>query len=297
MPPKNAAPIHKSPTRAPDVRFFQSDRHRKIAQYISLSGDVWDSIGHGTHTSGSIAGKPVDGSARNAAKYQGVAPDARLAFFDLGRASSDVVMIPYSLDGSYFPYAYQAVRYDCLVARFLLWRISVCLSLWSHFGWPLLVAYPWSVADFAHLISCLYHFDPLFNVDRHVVPCPSFPSWCRPGGQGTQQQLGCQHAGVRLLSSRRRPLCLEQQGTVAISVVAVSVVAASVVAASVVTVFHLAHLAGLSARLCSWQLWGPGQTVRGRHRGHHCHCTGHLQKLHICGGNSHLPGRGPAHPL
>lgn len=97
------------------MRYFQSDRHRKIAQYVSLSGDTWDSIGHGTHTSGSIAGKPVDGSNRNAAKYQGVAPDARLAFFDLGRANTDVVMIPFSLDASYFPYAYQVVRGNDLV--------------------------------------------------------------------------------------------------------------------------------------------------------------------------------------
>lgn len=108
-----------------DVRFFQSERHRKIAQYVSLSGDTWDSIGHGTHTSGSIAGKPVDGSQAGAAKYQGVAPDARLAFFDLGRANSDVVMIPYSLDASYFPYAYLAVC-EWLLVLFLLATWCCC---------------------------------------------------------------------------------------------------------------------------------------------------------------------------
>lgn len=131
------------------MRYFQSDRHRKIAQYVSLSGDVWDSIGHGTHTSGSIAGKPVDGSPGNAAKYQGMAPDARLAFFDLGRANSDAVMIPYALDASYFPYAYQAVGVV-----------------------PLTMA--------------------LTNVPAHHA-----------GLEGAQQQLGCRHAGVRLLHCRR----------------------------------------------------------------------------------------------
>ncbi len=110
--------IHASPhitptpptTQTTAVRFFQSDRHRKIAQYVSITGDVTDTVGHGTHTAGSIAGKPTTGSPAGTNVYQGMAPDAKLAVFDLGGAKPESVSIPYSLDRTFFPFAYQVVR-------------------------------------------------------------------------------------------------------------------------------------------------------------------------------------------
>lgn len=38
------------------LQAFSSSRHRKVALYVALRGDMTDADGHGTHTSGTLAG-------------------------------------------------------------------------------------------------------------------------------------------------------------------------------------------------------------------------------------------------
>ena len=46
-------------------------------------GDSSDKSGHGTHVSGSVAGLATDSSSGHS-QYTGTAPEAKIAFFDLG---------------------------------------------------------------------------------------------------------------------------------------------------------------------------------------------------------------------
>ena len=73
---------------------------RKVVQYVSFadSGDVV--AGHGTHTSGTLAGFSED----NSGIHYGVAPEAKLAFYDVGSGNSDYLSIP-PLDTYVFPAA------------------------------------------------------------------------------------------------------------------------------------------------------------------------------------------------
>merc|ERR1712157_10804 len=60
---------------------------RKIVQYISEYGDDIDIDGHGTHVSGTIAGKrTVNGKGL----ADGVAYEAKIAFFDTQRGEEHV---------------------------------------------------------------------------------------------------------------------------------------------------------------------------------------------------------------
>lgn len=62
----------------------EDKRHRKIVQYVQFFGTDHTTDthnhGHGTHTAGSVAGKFLTG----ASAYNGMAPDAKLAVFDMG---------------------------------------------------------------------------------------------------------------------------------------------------------------------------------------------------------------------
>lgn len=62
------------------VRTFASTEHRKIRLYRALS-DFSDANGHGTHTSGTLAGMPYGATLDDVANVNvGMAPDAKLAF-------------------------------------------------------------------------------------------------------------------------------------------------------------------------------------------------------------------------
>eukprot|EP01104_Vermistella_antarctica_P000607 TRINITY_DN1075_c0_g1_i1.p1 TRINITY_DN1075_c0_g1~~TRINITY_DN1075_c0_g1_i1.p1 ORF type:complete len:1052 (+),score=280.21 TRINITY_DN1075_c0_g1_i1:158-3313(+) len=84
--------------------------HRKIVTYAVQPGaEVGDDVnGHGTHVAGSIAGNAVsnDDDEREYAWYgQGVAPNAKLAFLDIG--NSQGLVVPQSLNnGQFFQQAY-----------------------------------------------------------------------------------------------------------------------------------------------------------------------------------------------
>jgi subtilisin family serine protease len=99
-----AVPIAAATETVGGVRQFSSAEHRKIRLYRAFA-DFLDANGHGTHTSGTLAGIP-EGSALGddgAAEQVGMAPGAKIAFIDLSGASDgDAIVTPYDLAGDYF---------------------------------------------------------------------------------------------------------------------------------------------------------------------------------------------------
>lgn len=62
---------------------------RKIVKYDNTFADDWDQpYGHGTHVSGIIAGHKFDGNSEVPGYADGVARDAKIAFFDMRKGSS-----------------------------------------------------------------------------------------------------------------------------------------------------------------------------------------------------------------
>ncbi|KAL0483599.1 hypothetical protein AKO1_011458 [Acrasis kona] len=95
-----------------------SDTHRKIRGYKVISfvdsdktrhtGDRYDYVdGHGTHTAGSIAGHILNTSStfEQLHNYDGVAPDAKLYFTDIGKGEE--LSIPDDLYNEYFQDPYK----------------------------------------------------------------------------------------------------------------------------------------------------------------------------------------------
>eukprot|EP01034_Spumella_vulgaris_P024397 gene24397-30741_t len=82
-------------------------RFRKVVQYVNFSSSGGDYAGgHGTHVAGSLAGHcSSDGDAQNL--YGGMAPEAKIAFFDIGTNSGELVL-PYELADFLYPPAYKA---------------------------------------------------------------------------------------------------------------------------------------------------------------------------------------------
>ncbi len=87
------------------VLTFTSETHRKIRLYRAFQ-DFEDSNGHGTHTSGTLAGMPYGNSVAEASRVNiGMAPDAKLAFIDLSSVrDGDRIITPGNLADQYFKY-------------------------------------------------------------------------------------------------------------------------------------------------------------------------------------------------
>ena len=66
----------------------QRDR-RKVIQYVGYADGVDDQGGHGTHVAGSVAGK----SLSDFASVDGMAPDAKISFFDIGVLGSEYLKV------------------------------------------------------------------------------------------------------------------------------------------------------------------------------------------------------------
>ena len=56
-------------------------KRRKIIQYTGYADKVDEMGGHGTHVAGSVAGK----SLSDFSSMDGMAPDAKITFFDIGK--------------------------------------------------------------------------------------------------------------------------------------------------------------------------------------------------------------------
>lgn len=57
---------------------------RKVVQYVTFADSSDDNEGHGTHVSGTAAGYP-ESSVNLYSEFVGMAPQAKVAFFDIGR--------------------------------------------------------------------------------------------------------------------------------------------------------------------------------------------------------------------
>ena len=78
--------------------------HRKISRYVKgVIGDEEDQIGHGTHVAASICGaiKPVDATLT---QFDGIARDAKLAFYDIKDANHKAFVPQTSLE-EFFDFA------------------------------------------------------------------------------------------------------------------------------------------------------------------------------------------------
>lgn len=81
--------------------------HRKVIQYINYADGLDDADAHGTHVSGSVAGKSVstgDGSS----DQDGMAADAKISFFDVGVKDQDSLEIPSNLNDDLFAILYES---------------------------------------------------------------------------------------------------------------------------------------------------------------------------------------------
>jgi len=81
--------------------------HRKIVQYRGYADNLSGEIGgHGSHVAGSVAGKVVGNLGEQTAPaggYDGAAPEAKVAFFDIGRPGQRGLDVPPSLATNFFP--------------------------------------------------------------------------------------------------------------------------------------------------------------------------------------------------
>jgi len=81
--------------------------HRKILQYVGYADNKEGEVGgHGSHVAGSVAGKPngnLGEQSKGAEGYYGAAPEAKVAFFDIGRPGEQGLRVPQSLATNYFP--------------------------------------------------------------------------------------------------------------------------------------------------------------------------------------------------
>ncbi len=103
-----AVPFAANSQSVPTGRAFASDAHRKVAYYLGrLDKEMLDTVGHGTHVCGTIAGAPL-GAANDASDPGvGMAPGARIGFIDLSVSGSNEVGVPDDLERDYFPLAFE----------------------------------------------------------------------------------------------------------------------------------------------------------------------------------------------
>jgi len=87
---------------------FTDPTHRKVVQYVAFAdGTAGEDRDHGTHVSGSVAGNAsANGGSLN--DYNGMAPAAKLAFFDIGEPGARGLRVPNDLARNMFPLAYTA---------------------------------------------------------------------------------------------------------------------------------------------------------------------------------------------
>ena len=103
--PNNAyGPIAKGVTQ-------EKPNHRKVTQYVPFAdggpgnGNPGENLDHGTHVAGSVAGKSRQSAG---SVYDGMAYEAKIAFFDIGETGARGLSVPRSMERNFFPPAYTA---------------------------------------------------------------------------------------------------------------------------------------------------------------------------------------------
>ncbi len=139
--------------------------------------------GHGTHTSGSAVGAPVNGN-----QYEGMAPDAKIAFWDLGRGGVDTIVPPADLNSDYYPVSYSvgarvhsdswgssSIAYDELAAQ-------VDMFSWAHPVRLLCVVCWWGndVYDHVTFMVSQQHPHPPPPPPQHIFTSSSLPTGFPP---------------------------------------------------------------------------------------------------------------------
>lgn len=105
-----------------------TNTHRKIQRYvIGNSGDSVDSVGHGTHVACSIAGKTLN--SNELSNFNGVAKDAKLAFYDIVMGDSSAA-VPASSLSDFFEYA-SVQSYPTNITRST--NYCFCVITFDHF--------------------------------------------------------------------------------------------------------------------------------------------------------------------
>ena len=109
--PANSFPTCKFTGSDCQVRHEENDPgHRKLAIYWNFTDKLDDYVGHGSHTTGSVAGSTQNASLVE--NFHGTAPDAKLLFFDMGNsAAPDSLYTPPDLYTNYFPFFYDNGAY------------------------------------------------------------------------------------------------------------------------------------------------------------------------------------------
>jgi hypothetical protein len=92
-------------THATSRTWAHESLRRKIVQYVPFADSVDDEGGHGTHTCGTLAGAS---SSSVFSEENGVAPGAKIAFFDIGFSLSTLPLAIPRLHSVLFPTAYGA---------------------------------------------------------------------------------------------------------------------------------------------------------------------------------------------
>jgi hypothetical protein len=109
------APVTDLSVRGADLKArapTADDRtHRKVIQYVTIADSTDNAFGHGTHTGGSLAGSALVADSEHA-QFNGMASDAKVAFYDIGAASGEI-SIPNDLENDLFMWAYLAGANTC----------------------------------------------------------------------------------------------------------------------------------------------------------------------------------------
>lgn len=84
-----------------------TSEHRKVAVYVEYADRLDAASGHGTHVCGSVAGNST-GKSGLLGSEGGMAPSARIAFFDVGEGGKRFLSVPSDLDHDMFEWLYVA---------------------------------------------------------------------------------------------------------------------------------------------------------------------------------------------
>lgn len=89
---------------------FESTTHRKVRQYVAFADAAeGEDEGHGTHVAGTIAGHAEGQDIANIDVFyvnDGMAPLAKLAFYDIGVPGEEFLRVPAAIDQTLFADAY-----------------------------------------------------------------------------------------------------------------------------------------------------------------------------------------------